>query len=253
MEVYVYGPEKYVEKIKRACGMATVLESIEDVAKIPQGAILYVYSPKEAIKIKQKAPWITVRIGYTEVTRVKLKQLDVYELLYEIIDWGTCAVYVPDPALRQALTSIFKAEKDLFSRYFYYVDWIRFTNACGPTYRCREAAMYYEKMMMYWEEFRPSYIAGLPKRFSDIGPHMKLELPIDKRIELMMMQPKTTSICTAVGTPYAGVEWGYYLDYPADTPPEELATMLKERKLKFQKMVPKLKFFEKLCPKNTRF
>ncbi len=60
-----------------------------------------------------------VRIMHTEVTGVGLKQLDVYNLVLEIIEWGTCRVHVPNPVLRKSLTSIFEqTKKSLLSERF---------------------------------------------------------------------------------------------------------------------------------------
>jgi hypothetical protein len=56
--------------------------------------------------------------------------------------------------------------------------------------------------------------------------------------------------CTAIGTSLFDVDWDYYVEYPPDMAPEELAAALKEGRLKFLKAVPVLKPLESLCPKR---
>jgi len=254
---YVYGPAKFAETVRRKCGEVEVLENMEEVLEIPQGAILYVNSLRRATKIKIKAPWIRVRVGFAEVTGVKLRQLDVYELMREVMQGGTCDVYVPDPTARQALSMLTNYASDPTARLsmltanFDCTDnsvKIRFNEKCGPTYRCSELATYLRTLNSYWKSFWSSYVARFYNaRLPDIGAHMKLELPLDAGISLKMMEPKMTAVCTTVGTPYADVEWNYYLDYPPGVSPEELAALLREKKLLFQKAVAKIKLLKRPC------
>jgi len=225
MEIYVYGPVE----IKSVCGWEVkALQNVEDVFNIPRNAILYVDSLKEAKKIKQMAPWITVRTMTVEVTNTEEKFLDVYELIREIVNWGTCRVCVPDATLRQALTSILQSLKfeTSFLRILSRNDddnedvllWhISFEETCKDTYSC-------------------------PELYSYIKAHARSRL-MSPIIDVKL--PEKISTCITIGTP-GSVEWDYYLDYP-DMSPEELTTMLSEKKLKFRKIVPKLKLLEDPC------
>ena len=77
-----------------------------------------------AVKVKLKAPWLTVRTAASEVVDVRLVYVDVYYMLRDVETWGTCRVYVPDDALRQALQKLSGSTH------------IEFAEACRPTYPC---------------------------------------------------------------------------------------------------------------------
>jgi hypothetical protein len=66
-----------------------------------------------------------------------------------------------------------------------------------------------------------------------------------------LLKPLRKTACTAVGSPLFDIDWDYYLDYPPATTPGELATWLKEGKLKFKKAVPKLKTLKNPCPEKA--
>jgi hypothetical protein len=223
---YVYGSKKFVKMIKRACGEVKVLENIEDVWKIPQGAVLYTDAPLHvAAKMKMKVPWVTVRSGIFEIEDVKLKQLDVYELLREIGAWG-CAVYVPDVTVRRALEVLSMP--------------IVFEERCQSAYPCPDLWLYGYDFYQVRNEVPP--IVEVDKKILDMGVHVKtMAAPTN------LTTSPGEKTCTAIGTPYIDIDWSYYIDYPLGLSPSELATLLREKKLKFQKLVPKMKHLENLC------
>jgi hypothetical protein len=222
---YVHGSKKFVKMVKRACGEVKVLENIEE-SKILPGAVLYTDAPLHvAAKIKMKAPWVTVRSGIFEIEGVELNQLDVYDLLREVEAWG-CAVYVPDATVRRAL--------ELFSMP------IVFEERCRSAYPCPDLELYMQDFYPVHNEVPP--IDEVDRKILDMGVHAKT---------MAMPTNSTTSpgrkTCTAVGTPYINIDWSYYIDYPLGLSPNELATLLREKRLKFQKLAPKMKHLENLC------
>jgi hypothetical protein len=219
MEVYAYG--KDAKEFKKLCGSIKILHDLDDVSKI-QG-ILYVDSLDTALKIKQKAPWLTVRTWAVEVEGIEWLHLDVYELLHDIEKHGTCRVYVPDDAVRQAVTSILEPVR------FGMLQYVNFEKTCRPTYYCSEVAAC---MKIYETYNTPRWM--IPIRFVDT------------------ILPSVVNACTTIGTPHAEVGldynfdevgFGYYLDYPPATTPEELAKLLMQKNLKFRKLMPKLRTY----------
>jgi hypothetical protein len=74
-----------------------------------------------AVKAKLKAPRLTVRTAADEAEDAQLVYVDVYYMLRDVETRGTCRVYVPDDALRQALQKLSGSTH------------IEFTEACRPT------------------------------------------------------------------------------------------------------------------------
>jgi hypothetical protein len=240
---YVYGSKKFVARVWRACGKAVPLADIAGIYKLPCGAVLYTDLPlSAATKIKLKAPCITVRTPGAEVEDVQLLQLDVYELLVDIENWGTCDVYVPDDGLRKALSQLAKDTP------------IRFEKTCPPTYRCAPrvklpdpdpTSLIFESL--YYYHRRPY----LPPTRVPLRPLRSYTVPTGITEVYLPRRMKTDVRCTAIGSSFfGGIDWDYYIEHPLDITPEELAAALKAKRLKFLKAVPKLKPLKTLCPKN---
>jgi hypothetical protein len=227
--IFVYGSEK---EMWRACGGVVVLREL-DVSRIPRGAILYTDLPlRTAAKIKLKAPWIKVRTGGVEVVDVQLFELDAAELMRDIKEWGTCQVYVPDDAVRQAL-------ERLPHRLI-----ISFKERCEGSYPCS----WYKKLIE--DSLRQAVSeAHYSRPYEDVRSPRPLRTIPTSTYARGVLKPPTA--CTAVGSPLFDIDWDYYLDYPPATTPEELATALREGRLKLQKAVPKLKTIKNPCPENS--
>jgi hypothetical protein len=245
METYVIGSPEFVKLIEKSCKKVTALKNLQDVWKLPQGAVLYTDLPlRTVIAIKMKAPWLTVRAGAAEVVGVKHVELSVYELLDDIMEWGTCDVYVPDDVVRHALKSI---SDEIIAP-------IRFEKTCRPTFRCPGSGpppkkildMLYELYAMlpypvynYYNYYREPDDVVIDRRYlfsPSPTPHIPIKL-------------ETEPTCTTIGTPYFGLlDWDYFLDYPLGLSAEELAAQLREGRLEFQKIMPELKALKCLCP-----
>jgi hypothetical protein len=242
--IYVYGSGKFVKTVWRACGRVVVLNDVSAVSGLPRGAVLYVESLKTAVKTKLKAPWLTVRTATFEVEDVKLVYVDVYYMLRGIEMWGTCHVYVPDDALRQALRQIAGSTH------------IEFVESRRPTYPC---APHKPSKPDLDELLREAFLSALSRPPTYVGPHTyprpirRYTIPIIITDWAVPKPRQTTEECTAVGTPLFNVDWDYYIDYPLAASPERLAELLRRRKLFFQKAAPKLKPLKSLCPKTDPY
>jgi len=161
----------------------------------------------------------------THVKDIEVQEVDVYEMISEIEEGGTCVVYVPDIMVLLALDS-FSDRTGL-----------RFSEACYPTYLCHSLKEYLKQLAqaeaeMYrrWgrlgEKFIPPGIVDAP---SEPPPWMKVKE------------------CTTIGSPYVAAVWDYFLGYPPGLSPQELATLLREKKLKFVKVLPKIEPIENPC------
>jgi hypothetical protein len=241
--IYVYASGKFVKTVWRACGRVAFLNDVSAVSGLPCGAVLYVESLKTAVKVKLQAPWLTVRTAAVEVEDVKLVYVDVYYMLRDIEIWGTCHVYAPDDALRQALQQVAGSTS------------IEFVESCRPTYPC---ASYKPAKPDLDELLREAFLSALSRASTYVGsyiyprPIRRYSIPISITDWAITKPRQTTEECTAIGTPLFNVDWDYYIDSPIATP-EKLAELLRRRKLFFQKAVPKLKPLKSLCPKTDPF
>jgi hypothetical protein len=247
--IYVYGSDKFITMVWRACGRVAFLNNVSDASKLPRGAVLYVESLKKAIKAKLRAPWLTVRTAVVEVEDVKLVYVDAYYMLRGVEICGTCHVYVPDDALRQALRQVAGSTP------------IEFVESCRPTYLCasyRLSGPDPDEREAFLDAARLSYRAGAgvsSRAAAYVEPYIYHRLirhyiiPTSITTWEMPRLRWTTNECTTVGTPIFDVDWDYYID-PPPTTPEKLAELLRRRKLFFQKPLPKLKLLKSLCPKT---
>ena len=237
--IYVYGSDKFVKMVWRACGRVAFLDDVSAASKLPRGAVLYVEPLRTAVKVKLKAPWLTVRTAASEVVDVRLVYVDVYYMLRDVETWGTCRVYVPDDALRQALQKLSGSTR------------IEFAEACRPTYPCAP------HMPAGPDPLLSEVFSGLYRGPAYAEPHMHPR-PI-RRYAIptgitawTLPKPGRTAECTAIGTPLFDADWDYYIDCPPAAP-EKLAELLRRRKLFFQKPVLKLKPLKSLCPRTDPF
>jgi hypothetical protein len=236
--IYVYGSDRFVKMVWMACGRVAFLNDVSDVSRLPRGAVLYVESLKTAVKAKLKAPRLTVRTGAAEVEDVKLVYVDVYYMLRDIETWGTCHVYVPDDALRQALQQIAGSTP------------IEFVESRRPTYPCaphKPARPDLDELLR--EAFGALYRPHTYALHTYPRPIRRYAIPTSITTWALPKPRRAVYECTAVGTPLFDVDWDYYIDCPPAAP-EKLAELLRRRKLFFQKAVPKLKPLRSLCPKT---
>jgi hypothetical protein len=175
----------------------------------------------------RSAPRLVVN---TSVNDVEVQEVDVYEMLHEIEEGGTCVVHVPDVKVLLALDSIVNSMTLRIG--------LKFSEVCYPTYLCHSLKEYLEqlavaqaKMYRRWgrlarsvhEKFIPPSIIYAPS----------------KPPPWMMVKE-----CTTIGSPYTTAIWDYFLGYPPDLTPQELTTLLHEKKLKFIRVLPKIETIE---------
>jgi len=153
----------------------------------------------------------------TPVKDVEVQEVDVYEMINEIKEGGTCVVYVPDIVVLTALDLVFGG------RTFP----LKFSEVCYPTYLCPEYRRYLELEAKVQTEMRRRY-PGLA-----IPP-----------VNIYVERPWKVDTCTTIGSPYAPAIWDYHIYYPPGMSPQELATLLREKKLKFVKLMPKVEPIE---------
>lgn len=223
--IFVYGLEKFVKMVWRACGRVAFLNS--GVSMLPLGAVLYVESLKTAVRMKLKAPRLAVRTAAAEVEDVKLIYVNVYYMLRDVETWGTCHVYVPDDALRQALQKPSGPAR------------IEFVEARRPTYPC---ASYKPGRPDPSELLREVLLDAFSRAYAEPHAHPRpvrsYTIPTGITAWALPKPGRTAGECTAVGTPLFDVDWDYYVDHPLAAP-EKPAELLHRRKLFFQKAVPK--------------
>ena len=239
--IYVYGSDEFVTKVWRACGKVKILKDVADIYEIPCGAVLYTDLPLHATtNIKLKMPCITVRTPVTEIEDVWTLQLNVYELLTDIENWGTCHVYVRDDGLRKALSQLAGGTP------------IRFVDNCPPTYPCALRTRPADLLTsLIFESLYHSYHRPRLPPVDASRPLRSYTIPTSITTVMLPKMSKAKDIrCTAIGTPLFDADWDYYVEYPPDMAPEELAAALKEGRLKFLKVIPVLKPLESLCPKR---
>jgi len=157
-----------------------------------------------------------------------------------IEEWGTCQVYVPDDAVRRALDRL--PHRRIIS----------FKERCEGSYPCS----WYKKHVedSFRKAVREVYYSmpyeGWPTDMWPSRPLRTIPTSITTYARDVLKPPRMTA-CTAVGSPFFDIDRDYYLDYPPAMTPEELATALREGRLKFQKAVPKLKTLKNPCPEKA--
>jgi len=142
---------------------------------------------------------------------------------------------VPDDAVRQALDRL--PHRRIIS----------FKERCEGSYPCS----WYKKLIE--DSFRQAVSEAHYSRPAGVWcprPLRSYIIPISTYAQGVLKPPRMTA-CTAVGSPLFDIDWDYYLDYPPAMTPEELATALREGRLKFQKAVPRLKTLKNPCPEKA--
>ncbi|MFZ8809286.1 MAG: hypothetical protein ACO2PN_14430 [Pyrobaculum sp.] len=187
-----------------------VLGSTNNIWRSSRNAILYAEELRMAEKMKTS--WLTAGATFIDI---EVQELDVYEMMREIKEGGTCTVYVPDVMLLLAL--------EPFSNRTV----LKFSEVCTPTHLCPDFRRYLKlQAEVQAERYRR-------------WPHLMIPPGIAG-----VAQPRKMSACTTIGSPYVTAVWDYFLSYPPGLLPDELAALLRKKKLKFLRVLPKVETIE---------